>query len=153
MIFFQQSFTPEQRKAFEEKLVSDCAKKEGATAEDLAGIAKHVMPTTPTGKCMHACFIETLGFVSMMHIKIKSRNFSIMSIVSQAKDNKVIVDGVVEMAKLAFDGDASKVQTAREIGGECAGVIDSDRCEFAIKMMGCAITATKNRNINISEWF
>lgn len=55
------------------------------------------------------------------------------------------------MAKLAFDGDASKVQTAREIGEECAGVNDSDRCEFAIKMMECAITATKNRNINFSD--
>lgn len=68
--FFQQSFTPEQRKAFEEKLVSDCAKKEGATADDLTAIAKREMPTTPTGKCMHACFIETLGFVSIICIKI-----------------------------------------------------------------------------------
>lgn len=57
---------------FEEKLVSDCAKKEGATTDDLAAIAKREMPTTPTGKCMHACFMETLGFVSMIHIKIIS---------------------------------------------------------------------------------
>lgn len=56
------------------------------------------------------------------------------------------------MAKLAFDDDARKIQTAREIGEECAGVNDSDRCEFAIKTLGCVITATKNRNINISEF-
>lgn len=55
------------------------------------------------------------------------------------------------MAELAFEGDATKIQTAREIGEECAGVNDSDRCELAIKMMACGMTATKNRNINFRD--
>lgn len=47
----------------EMKLLAECQKKEGASDADVKELEARDVPTTPTGKCLHACVHETLGLV------------------------------------------------------------------------------------------
>lgn len=79
-----QAMSVEQRQELENRLASECAKKEGVTDADLAEMKDRKLPTTQSGKCLHACIIETLGFVSysfylwFYHIHIFCQNKSNM---------------------------------------------------------------------------
>lgn len=42
----------------------DCAAKEGATEADVQSAMAFKMPTTKTGKCLHACVGEAIKVVS-----------------------------------------------------------------------------------------
>lgn len=41
------------------------------------------------------------------------------------------------MTKIAFDGDAAKMDLAREFATHCADATDGERCEAAFKIFGC----------------
>lgn len=45
-------------------VVNDCRVKEGASNDDAVVVINHEVPTSPTQKCLFACFYETLGVVS-----------------------------------------------------------------------------------------
>lgn len=65
----------------------------------------------------------------------------------QLKDNKLNIDGIVEMGKMKFENDPAKMQLIRDIAGECAGVTDPDRCESAAKICKCIHDAATARNL------
>lgn len=55
--------TKEQVMEMYEKMVHDCAEKEGGSATDIEEVMAHKPPSTKSGKCMHACMAETSGVV------------------------------------------------------------------------------------------
>lgn len=120
----------DERKAMEKQLLNECKTKEGATDADVESILNRQLPTTQSAKCLNACLVETVGLV---------------------KNGKPNVDGAVELAKMAFDGNDKAMKMAKEIGEECAHVADSDRCELSYKMMACAQEAITKRGINPNE--
>lgn len=149
--------TKEQGIEMFKKVANECAVKEGGSAADIAEALEHKMPSTQTGKCMHACFGETSGFVRLnmnLITQIDSFYFTVFYLFSttQMKDNKVNVEANVEMAKKVFDNDPLKVQTATDIANECAAVTDPDRCEAAVKIFECFLKATSSRGIKMGDW-
>lgn len=70
---------------------------------------------------------------------------------SQIKDNKVDADGAAAIAKMAFDGDAAKIQTARDLASGCADVTDADRCEAAFKIFECGHHAVKAKGTTFED--
>lgn len=56
----------------------------------------------------------------------------------QFQGNKLDVEGAVAIVEKAYDGDASKLQLAREVATACADVTDGDRCEAAFKIFECS---------------
>lgn len=46
------------------QMANECAKKEGASADDVAELADHKAASGRGGKCIRACLAETTGIVS-----------------------------------------------------------------------------------------
>lgn len=67
------------------------------------------------------------------------------------KNNQVDVERTVEVAKIAFDNDDNKVNMARELANDCAGITDEDRCEAAVKIFECGHAAIKKRGITFED--
>lgn len=67
------------------------------------------------------------------------------------KDNKANEEGAAAIAKLAFDGDAAKIQTARDLAQACADVTDADRCEAAFKIFECGHNAVKAKGTTFED--
>lgn len=67
------------------------------------------------------------------------------------KNNQVDVESTVAIADMAFDGDAKKVQMARDLANDCAGITDPDRCEAAVKIFECGHSAVKTRGITFED--
>ena len=67
------------------------------------------------------------------------------------KNNQVDVESTVAIADMAFDGDAKKVQMARDLANDCAGITDPDRCEAAVKIFECGHNAVKTRGITFED--
>lgn len=65
---------------------------------------------------------------------------------NQSKDNRLIVDSVVEMGKMKFADDAAKIQLVRDIANECANITDADRCESAAKISKRVFDGVAARN-------
>lgn len=119
--------SPEDRKAMELSLANECKNKEGATDADVVSLVAREIPSTPTGKCLNACMVETAGLV---------------------KDGKPSVEGAVNLAKIAYDGNEDAMAKAKEVADECVNVADADRCELATKMMTCAQAALVKLGFN-----
>lgn len=54
------------------------------------------------------------------------------------KDNKVSVEGAVNIAKMVHPGNDQAVQIATNIATDCLSLADADRCELAAKYMKCS---------------
>lgn len=67
------------------------------------------------------------------------------------KNNQVDVESTAAVADMAFDGDARKVQVARELANDCAGITDVDRCEAAVKIFECGHQNIKKRGITFEN--
>lgn len=61
------------------------------------------------------------------------------------------IEGVGNVAAMAFDGDASKVQAARDLANACVAVTDADRCEAAAKIFACGDDAAKDRGFSLKD--
>lgn len=144
------------------KMATECATKEGASSADLDEVFAKKMPSTEPAKCLHACIGETMGIVSHFvdenDSEAQNQNQTKLNSIFQfiwpqkMKDNQINVDGVVAMAKMAFDDDAAKLQTARDIAADCVGVTDGHRCQAALKMLECSVNAHKTRGLQFGEW-
>lgn len=44
-------------------MIGKCQRKELATESDMSEFSQQKKPTTKTGKCLHACLMETVGLV------------------------------------------------------------------------------------------
>lgn len=64
------------------------------------------------------------------------------------KDNKVNVDGLVSLVTMAYDGDAAKIQTAKDLANDCMGATDGDRCEAATKIIHCGHESAKTHGFS-----
>lgn len=64
-----QAHTEEQQKMFQQ-LVSKCASKEEATSDDVAVLINRDIPSTPTGNCLHACIMESIGLVCFKYSSV-----------------------------------------------------------------------------------
>lgn len=69
----------------------------------------------------------------------------------QVKDNKVFVDGAVELARMAYGGDQKAMDLARDLTNDCSHIMEPDRCELAVKLMVCAQDAAVKRGLNPKE--
>lgn len=67
--------------------------------------------------------------------KNKYSEFAIF--LSQIKDNKVDIEGVVNVAKMAYSGDEERAKKARDLATDCSAITDADRCEAAAKIFDC----------------
>lgn len=112
------------------KMATDCAGKEGAAPNEVSEVLAKKMPSSKGGKCIYACIGETLSVM---------------------KDNKVDVEGVVNVAKMAYDGDAEKEKKARELANDCLSATDADRCEAAAKIFDCGHQAFKTRGFSFEN--
>lgn len=122
--------TAEERKAMGASLMAECKAKESGTDADVNALLDHQIPTTKSGKCLAACLGETTGIV---------------------KDGKPSIEGSVNLAKMAFEGNEKAISVAREVATECGSIADADRCELAGKMMNCMHEAFTKRGINPEE--
>lgn len=52
---------------------------------------------------------------------------------------------------MAFDGDAAKMDMARDIGNSCASMTDGDRCEAAAKIFDCMKKGAMAKGISESD--
>ncbi|XP_031638586.1 general odorant-binding protein 19d-like [Contarinia nasturtii] len=125
-----EAMTKEEMVAAFKKIASDCAQNEGATDQDMDEIFARKVPSTREGKCVHACLGEMIGVM---------------------KNNMLDVERAVELAEMAFNGDTTKVNTARELANECSGVTDGDRCDAAVKLFECGHMAIKSRGITFEN--
>lgn len=58
---FQAALTQEQIQAMI-NVVTECARKEGATQNDMEDIIAHRLPTTKVVNCLHTCILEQFGW-------------------------------------------------------------------------------------------
>lgn len=63
------------------------------------------------------------------------------------KSNKIDVDGVTSVTKMAFEEDPSKADMATELAKACVDVTDGDRCEAIAKIFQCAHSTAKERGL------
>lgn len=61
------------------------------------------------------------------------------------------LESIIDMAKLVFEGDDTKINIAREVSNECGGITDDDRCELAAKLYDCATVECEKRGISFSD--
>ena len=54
---------------------------------------------------------------------------------------------------MAFDGEAAKVDVARDLATACASVTDADRCETVTKIMECGHNTAKERGFSFEQLF
>lgn len=75
----------DEKKAIEQKLLAECQSKEGASDADVSELAARNVPTTQTGKCLHACVHEMLGLVSeqIFYLMELHRMIELIEIVSK----------------------------------------------------------------------
>lgn len=52
---------------------------------------------------------------------------------------------------MAYGGDQKAMDLAREITSECEHIVETDRCELAVKLMVCAQDAAVKRGLNPKE--
>lgn len=67
------------------------------------------------------------------------------------KDNKLVIEAVVGVAKKMFDGDAAKMDLAREFATGCADITDGDRCEASFKIFECIKGAAKAKGLTSDD--
>lgn len=61
------------------------------------------------------------------------------------------IEGVGSVAAMAFDGNLSKIQVAKDLANACAEVTDDDRCEAASKIMDCGQNVAKSKGLTFEE--
>lgn len=61
------------------------------------------------------------------------------------------MEGVINLASMAFDGNPARIQVAQNVANDCADITDSDRCEAAVKIMECCKKALKSRGQSFDE--
>lgn len=61
------------------------------------------------------------------------------------------MENVGIVAAMAFDGNPSKIQAAKDLANDCIDVTDEDRCEAATKIMECGQKAAKNKGLNFEK--
>lgn len=110
-----QAISPEVRDPLIKGVFADCKTKEGASDVDLEEAFARKAPSTPAGKCLHACVHDVLGMV---------------------KGGKLLVPELSEMINQGFD-DKKVAATMVEVVQDCKGVTDADRCEMAGRMFHC----------------
>lgn len=67
------------------------------------------------------------------------------------KSNQVDIEGISNVASMAFDGNASKMKVALDIANECSDVTDEDRCEAAHKIFECGHNAALSKNLSFED--
>ena len=61
------------------------------------------------------------------------------------------VEGSIDLATKAFDGDAAKIGKVRKLLDSCANTTDSDRCEAAVKIYECGHKAAKTLGVSFED--
>lgn len=112
------------------KMAKTCQEQEKSTEADFKQMMQHELPTSRTGKCMHACMMESIGLIA---------------------DGKPSPENAIEIARMMSNDDPEVVRLTKEIANECASAIDDDRCEMAHKMLVCSINATKKRGFDMKK--
>lgn len=56
------------------KVMKDCARKEGASKQDVGNVAGRNAPTNTIQKCLSACIGETVGLVRYFNISVFKKN-------------------------------------------------------------------------------
>ncbi|XP_031634712.1 general odorant-binding protein 28a-like [Contarinia nasturtii] len=128
--FSQQALSRDQIEEMAKKMLEECAKKEGASDDDVKSAIAHQPPKTKPEKCLHACMGETLGLI---------------------QNKKPNVEASVELAKMAFGADDPKVEQSRKIAAACAHMTADDRCEAAVQMYECSIDEAKKLGIEFKD--
>lgn len=67
------------------------------------------------------------------------------------KNNHVDIEGISNVASMAFDGNTSKMQVALDIANECSEITDDDRCEAASKIFDCGHNAALSKNLSFED--
>ncbi|XP_031638803.1 uncharacterized protein LOC116350935 [Contarinia nasturtii] len=129
IIGLSESISKEQRMEMFVKVAKECAEEEGASAVDVDELVAHKSASEKGGKCIRACLAETVGMIK----------------------DQVDIEGVSNLAAMAFDGNPTKIQVAKNLANECADITDPDRCEAAAKIMECGQNAAKSRGLNFED--
>lgn len=98
------------------QLITDCRKKEGASAADEADATGGRAPMTRGGKCIQACVAEATGII---------------------KEGKLNMDGFVEITTQTSEKDKKSARLAKRILNICSKLRESDRCEYSAKALAC----------------
>lgn len=61
------------------------------------------------------------------------------------------IEGVAQVAAMAFDGNPSKIQVAKDLANECVNITDDDRCEAAAKIIDCGQNAAKSKGLTFED--
>lgn len=109
-------------------MIGRCQRQEVTTETDMTEFSQQQKPSTKTGKCLHACLMESIGLVTIwtaifLYIDISFKfllNFKI-------KDGKLSVEKSVHFMSQMSQGNNELVRIVREISEECASIMDSDR--------------------------
>ncbi|XP_055301115.1 general odorant-binding protein 28a-like [Sitodiplosis mosellana] len=112
----------QQRRA--QEMFGRCQRQELTTDADMTEFSQQRKPTTKTGKCLHACLMESSGLLV---------------------NGKLSVEKSVHFMSQMAPGNNELVRIVKEISEECAPLMDSDRCELAFKIMECTEEGIQKR--------
>lgn len=137
-------------------MAKECATKEGGSQTDVEELIAKKPASSKAGKCVRACLAETIGMVcsfDMVLYRYLKKNFWVLFVLFwlKVKDNHVDMENVAIVAAMAFDGNPSKIQVAKDLANECIDVTDEDRCEAATKIMECGQNAAKNKGMKFES--
>lgn len=85
-------------------LGTECQNESGASDADVEIMYAKDIPTSPEGKCLHACIMEKVGMI---------------------KDGKFSTDGFVEVTKMVTDNNENLVKAAKEVSEECVKIMSA----------------------------
>lgn len=74
-----------------------------------------------------------------------------MSFGFQVEGNKHILEGSIAVTKMAHPDDEKAIEATKKIHTDCEAVSDSDRCEYAIKLMKCTMDSLVKQGFDPKE--
>ena len=106
-----------------------CQRQELTTDADMTEFSQQRKPSTKTGKCLHACLMESSGLVTAWRIISSLIEILIHFYVFNFKivDGKLSVERSVHFMSQMAQGNNELVRIVKQISEECANLTDSDR--------------------------
>lgn len=123
----QQPSADQQRRA--QEMFGRCQRQELTTDADMTEFSQQRKPSTKTGKCLHACLMESSGLVTDWKIISSLIDILIHFYVFNFKivDGKLSVERSVHFMSQMAQGNNELVRIVKQISEECANLTDSDR--------------------------
>lgn len=129
----QAEFEMQMKKA--QQMTRSCQQVVQATEDDLKELQTQQKPSSESGKCLHACLMESIGLVLtntfLKHLVDRfkcSLSINFIFLLSKMVDGKLSVEKSTELIAEIAQGNNELFDIAKSISNDCAAIQDDDRC-------------------------